>query len=704
MERKRELTGVDIVALVGELRGHVGAVVDKAYLYGDDLVRLKARDGGERLELLVEVGETKRVHPTRPEHVPDAPERPPDFARKLRDRISGANLSAVRQHGFDRVLVFEFRRPDADTTLVVELFGDGNVAVLDESGSAVVDCLETVRLKSRTVAPGAPYEFPAERPRPAELSREAFGAAMAESDTDAVRTLATQLDFGGLWAEELCTRAGVEKATDVADLTDGDVDALYAAVGRVFEALEAPEPRVYHEAADDGADGESSAGRRVDATPLPMEEYAGLDSEAFDSFSAALDDYFTNAEAEAEEPAQQRPDFEAEIAKQERIIAQQESAIEEFEERADREREKAELVYAEYGLVDEVLSTVREAREAGHGWDDIEERFAEGRERGIPAAEAVAGVDPEAGTVALELDGHTVELDPAEGVEANADRLYTEAKRIEEKKAGAEAAIEETRAELERLEERREAWEAGDGEGEGEDDEDGETDWLSRSSIPVRQPEQWYERFRWFHTSDGFLVIGGRNADQNEEIVEKYMDGHDRFLHAQAHGGPATVLKTSAPSEPSSPTDVPDGSIEEAAQFAVSYSSVWKDGRFAGDAYLVGPDQVSRTPESGEHLQKGGFVIRGERTYLRDTPVGVAVGIACEPETRVLGGPPPAIADRTETHVELEPGRYAQGDVAKRVYREFRERFEDTAFVRKVASPDRIQHFLPPGTSRIVED
>ena len=65
---------------------------------------------------------------------------------------------------------------------------------------------------------------------------------------------------------------------------------------------------------------------------------------------------------------------------------------------------------------------------------------------------------------------------------------------------------------------------------------------------------------------------------------------------------------------------------EEAAQFAVSYSSVWKDGKFEGDVYEVDPDQVSKTPESGEYIEKGSFVVRGDREYYRDTSVGVAVG------------------------------------------------------------------------------
>ena len=730
MDEKRELTSVDLVALTAELNGYAGAVVDKAYLYGDDLVRLKMRDFDEgRVELLVEVGETKRANVARPEHVPNAPGRPPNFAKMLRNRLSGANLHEVRQHGFDRILEFEFRREDQDTTIVAELFGDGNIAVLDQNGE-VVDSLETVRLKSRTVAPGSQYGFPQSRVNPLELDYEGFAERMRQSDTDLVRTVATQLNFGGLYGEELCTRAGVEKTKDIDDAGEDEFRALYDAMERLLDDVQAgrTDPRVYYEdgssgaePSDDGAepgddgaeDGDvdgsaSDHGRRVDVTPLPLEERADRYAEAFDSFNAALDDYFTNLETEADEGSEEttsKPPFEEEIAKRKRIIEQQEGAIGDFEEQAEEEREKAELLYERYDLVDDVLSTVREALAAGYGWDDVEDRFEEGKEQGIEAAEHVVGVDPENGLVRLRLDGHTIGLDPDAGVEKNADALYREAKRVQEKKEGALAAIENTREELEDWQTRREEWSAEEHEDEeGEEEEPEDVDWLSRASIPVRKQEQWYDRFRWFRTSDGFLVIGGRNADQNEEIVEKYMDGNDRFFHAQAHGGPVTVLKTSAPSEPSQDIEVPDASLEEAAQFAVTYSSVWKDGRGAGDAYMVLPEQVSKTAESGEYLSKGGFTIRGDRTYFENTPVGCAVGITCEPSTRVVGGPPSAIEGQAETTVALEPGKFAQGDAAKRVYREFRERFADESFVRKVASPDEIQKFMPPGGSRIAEE
>ena len=729
MDPKRELSSIDLGALVTELGRYEGAKVDKAYLYDDDLLRLKLRDFDHgRVELMIEVGDVKRAHAADPEHVADAPGRPPNFAKMLRNRLSGADFAGVSQYEFDRILTFEFEREDENTTLVAELFGQGNVAALDETGE-VVGSLSTVRLKSRTVAPGAQYEYPASRLNPLDVSLDAFVRHMDESDTDVVRTLATQLNLGGLYAEEVCSRAGVGKETPIDEADERAYRALHGALGNIAERLRSGDidPRVYEEPLDgaedgepDDSDAESAERRVVDVTPFPLSEREGLPSVGFDSFNAAVDEYFyrlaRDDEGDGDAPADaapSRPDFEAEIGKQERIIEQQRGAIEGFEEQAATERERAELVYAHYDLVDEVLSTVRKARGNDVSWEEIEETLEAGAERGIPAAEAVVDVDGSAGTVTVELgeDGLDVELEADDGVEVNADRLYREAKRIEEKKAGAEEAIASTRRELEAVKERKAAWEAADeageaspGESDGDDDaaDEHEVDWLSRKSIPIRRPDDWYERFRWFHTSTGYLVIGGRNADQNEELVKKYMGNHDRFFHTQAHGGPVTLLKAAGPSESADPVDFSAETLREAAQFAVSYSSDWKDGRGAGDAYMVDPDQVSKTPESGEYIEKGSFVIRGDRTYFEDVPCRIAVGVQCEPVTRAIGGPPSAIDGRAAAHVTLEPGMYAQNDAAMMVYRTLKERFADRSFVRKVASADQLQEFLPPGGSEIV--
>ncbi|MFW5939399.1 MAG: ribosome rescue protein RqcH [Halolamina sp.] len=716
MEPKRELSSVDLAALATELSRYEGAKLDKAYLYDEDLLRLKLRDFDRgRVELLIEVGEYKQAHVASPERVPDAPGRPPEFAMMLRGRIESADLVSVEQYEFDRILVLEFERPDQNTTLVVELFGDGNVAVLDENGE-VVRSLETVRLKSRTVAPGSQYEFPQSRLNPLDVSYEGLEARMEQSDTDVVRTVATQLNLGGFWGEELCQRAGVEKTMAIADAGEDEYRAIHRELMDLADALRSGQfdPRVYVEPGEDRENGDdddrplTARERVVDVSPVALEERADLPSRAFDSFNPALEEYFFRLKEqerrEEEGAGRERPDFEAEIEKEQRIIEQQEGAIEGFEAEAEGLRRKAERCYARYDLIDEVLSTIQDARDANTSWAEIQETLEAGAEQGIPAAEAVVDVDGAEGTVTVDVDNERITLDATTGVEKNADRLYQEAKRVEGKKEGAREAIEDTRTRLEAVKERREEWESEpEPEPEAEPEQRTEIDWLAREDIPIRQPQHWYEEFRWFHTSDGYLVIGGRNADQNEELVKKYLNKHDRFFHTQAHGGPVTILKASGPSEPSSPVDWPESSLEEAAQFAVAYSSVWKDGHGAGDAYMVEPDQVSKTPESGEYLEKGGFAIRGDREYFRDLPCRVAVGITCEDETRVVGGPPSAIEPKAETTITLEPGKFAQNDAAVKCYRAFKSRFADDSFVRKIASADKIQEFLPPGGSDLVD-
>lgn len=694
MESKRELTSIDIAAIVAELDAYRGAVVDKAYLYNDGMIRLKLRDFDRgRVELLIEVGDKKRIHVAEPTHVPDAPERPPNFARMLRNRLAGASLTSISQYEFDRIVTLGFDRGGDRTDVVAELFGQGNVAVVDGLGD-VIDSMSTVRLRSRTVAPGARYGYPDTRVNPMTISRDGFHAVVRDSEADLVRTLATQVNLGGLYAEELCHRADVDKEQAAKSANDSVLNAVYGELERLVGAISDRqfEPQLYEN--DETV---------IDVTPIPIERYASLEATSFSSFNEAVDTYYYRLGRSSPSTDTRRPDFEAAIERKQRIIQQQEEAINRFDEQADAERQKAELLYTHYGLVDDIISTIKDARNQGLGWDEIEATVAAGAEQDIEAATAVQSVDGSTGHVTIDLDGTSVEVAVDSGVERNADRLYTEAKDIAGKKAGAIEAIERTREELADLKRERDSW-TEDDEPAVDPDPAKPVDWLNRSSIPVKRSEPWYDRFRWFHTSDGFLVIGGRNANQNEQLVKKYLDPHDRFFHTTAHGGPVTILKATGPSEPSKAVEFPEGSLNEAAQFAVSYSSVWKDGRFTGDAYVVSPEQVSKTPESGEYLEKGGFVIRGERTYFRDVSVAVSVGITCEPTTGVIGGPPTAIVPQSVTSIRIEPGRYAQEDIAKRIYREFRERFADTTFIRKIASPDLIQEFLPPGGSHIIDD
>jgi len=200
--------------------------------------------------------------------------------------------------------------------------------------------------------------------------------------------------------------------------------------------------------------------------------------------------------------------------------------------------------------------------------------------------------------------------------------------------------------------------------------------------IKKRQKGEWYEKFHWFYTTDNFLVIAGKNAMQNDIIFKKYLDKNDIVLHADIVGASLTVIK-------SQNKEIPLSTIKQAAQFAAVYSSAWKKGAGSIDVYWIKPEQVSKTPEAGEYISKGSFIIRGKKNYLKRVELKIAIGYD---GTRIIGGPPESIKSKTKKYVILKPGYLKQGEIAKKIKnKKFKE-----------VSIDEIQKFIPPGKSQII--
>jgi hypothetical protein len=145
--------------------------------------------------------------------------------------------------------------------------------------------------------------------------------------------------------------------------------------------------------------------------------------------------------------------------------------------------------------------------------------------------------------------------------------------------------------------------------------------------------------------------------------------------------------------------------MDEAVQFAAVYSGAWKVGHGTADVYAVRAEQVTKTPPSGEYLPKGSFMIRGERTYYKNVPLQVAIGLTRPPDVRLIGGPPAAIRPQAQAWVLLSPGKYETNDIARRVTRILRERLstEEQKGLRSVLSTDRVAALLPPGGADIEE-
>ena len=204
-----------------------------------------------------------------------------------------------------------------------------------------------------------------------------------------------------------------------------------------------------------------------------------------------------------------------------------------------------------------------------------------------------------------------------------------------------------------------------------------------------RKKREWYEKFRWFHTSGGKLAIGGRDAQTNAALIARHLDENDTVYHADLFGSPFFVLKGGKGQTPDE--------VRQVAQATVAFSSAWKTALGAADAYWVTPDQVSSAAPSGEYLARGSFSIRGKKNFVPKVLVEIAVSL--DGEGRVLAGPEEAVMEWGVGYLVLRPQREKGSDTAKHVAREL------PSVAGGVSGPpplDEVQRALPSGGGKVV--
>lgn len=168
--------------------------------------------------------------------------------------------------------------------------------------------------------------------------------------------------------------------------------------------------------------------------------------------------------------------------------------------------------------------------------------------------------------------------------------------------------------------------------------------------------KEWYEKFRWFVSSNGFLVVGGRDATTNDILIKKHTEPSDVVFHTEAPGSPFVVVKN-----PDKKT-IPKSTQQEAADFCASFGKAWKLGLSAVEVYAIAPDQVSKEAKSGEYLGKGAFMIYGKRTYFSGK---MNLGL-CEYQGKVMVGPQEAVKKHADSFVLLTQGNKKLSEVAKK--------------------------------------
>jgi len=624
----KQLSSFDIKACVRELKELEGGKVEKVYHHPPDEIRIRIY-AGRKVDLVIEAG--RRIHLTK--FPKQAPRFPSAFAMLLRKHLEGARIKKIEQYDFDRVVVIEFERFGEIRRIVAELFSKGNVVLLNEENRVIMPLKHTIKV-------GELYRFPEQRER-------------KDEDREVVRVLAMS-GLGGLYAEEVCLRAGIDKKKKYAELSEDERKKIDEEIERLMNFT--PKPQIILKDGD-----------YLDVVPMDLLYYSNYEKKYFESFNDALDDYFSKKLAEMDELESMKSE---ELEKLKKRLEIQKESLRKFEDEAESFRKIGDAIYENYQMVEKIIEAFRAAKER-KSWDEIKEIVA----RDEKLKKLVKAIKPEKNAIVVKVGDFDVELEIKKSIHENADFYYEKAKKAREKAEGVKRAIEATLREMERVEEKLEK--------------------KLVTSIKVRRKREWYENYRWFFTSEGFLVIGGRTAEMNEEIVAKHLESLDLFFHTQTPGAPAVILKRGQ--------EAGEESIREAAEFAATYSALWKEGKHAGEVYYVLPEQVWKSAKAGEYLPKGSFYITGKRNYLT-VELNCAVGVDVE-NLRVIGGPVSAVKKQASYYVELEIGDKEHNELGVEIAKKLVEMAgEERHIVRAVATPDEIMKFLPPGKARIKDE
>lgn len=586
-----------------------------------------------------------------------APITPPSFCLFLRKHLNNERIVNIKQHDFDRIV--EIRTPN--NTIIVEMFSDGNVILLDEKFDIIMP-MHVQRWKDRDIKPKIHYNYPPAKINPFSINYSYFSQFLRQYDKKLVAVLAAAFGFGSTYANEIVSLSGSSPEKPANSLKMEEESQIFEAIRKI--------------------DAKKTEPSRYDDFVSPFRlKTKGRETQAFGNLSEALDEYFSEQQIEAvKEVVEKKSDEQKE--KMERIMEQQTLALEKWQEKREEKKETGNIIYQFYGTVESVLDAINKARSAGLEWDEIKRRI---QSESTPEAEAIKEIREHEGIVVVELGGKEVELDIRKSVEENAADYYEGSKTAKRKMEGAEQAIEETKEKIENLPELSE--DAADLEKE----------------MPVKVTKKrgkWYEKFRWFISSDGFLIVAGKDATSNEILIKKHTETGDLVFHSDIQGAPFTVIKSEG-------KEISEYSRKEAAEFAAAYSKAWQMGLATVDVYAVKPDQVSKQPPSGGYLPKGAFMIYGQRDWFRDVELKLSIGISIDRESNscsVLTGPVMSMRTHASYFLTVRPGQKQARDLAVEIKNKIliKATPEDKPYMEGIPL-DEIQNLIPAGSGEVVE-
>lgn len=638
---KTRFTTVDIRAVIAEINAnYIGMRVNNVYDIDNKTYLIRLQKPDSKAILLIESG--TRIHSTDFEWPKNM--MPSGFAMKCRKHLKTRRLTQIKQLGIDRIVDIQFGSDEAAYHLIVELYDRGNVILADHEYT-ILNLLRFRTAEAEDVKIAVRERYPVESARPPEplisLERLTEILSQAQNGDQVKRVLNPHLPYGATLIEHSLIEAGLPGSAKV----DTQVDAAQVAP-KILEALQIAE--TYMEKTENFS-GKGYIIQKSEKKPSltpgkPSEELLTYDEFhpflfaqhakspylEFDSFDKAVDEFFSKMESQKIDMKALQQEKHA-LKKLENVKRDHEQRLEALHQAQEVDRLKGELVEMNLHIVERALQVVRSALANQVDWTEIGIIVKEAQAAGDPVACAIKELKLQTNHITMLLKNPYISEEDQEEEEKK-DVVEEKGKKNKNKDKGQNKKVQKNKPMLvdvdlglsayanakkyydfKRSAEKKEhkTIEAADKAMKSAEKKTQQTlkEVQTVTTIQKARKVYWFEKFLWFISSENYLVIAGRDQQQNEMIVKRYLRAGDIYVHADLHGATSCVIKNP------SGDPIPPRTLTEAGTMSVCYSAAW-DAKIITSAWWVHHHQVSKTAPTGEYLTTGSFMIRGKKNFL----------------------------------------------------------------------------------------
>ena len=347
---KKQISSLDLHFLVKELKMLEGSRVDSIHQRENNILFqfYKQNIGKKMLNILV--GEGMFLTEEKEDY-----REPGNFSMVLRKHLSASKLESIRQINSERIAELAFSSKSGGKNLYLEFFGKGNAVLCDGHGM-IVNALQHHEFKDRSIMPKIKYSHPEMKHNFLSLNPDILKELFGHSKIDSlVKCLAIEIGLGGAYSEEICLLSGVDKNISPNIIEERQIKRIYSAITKLVNSK--IDAKVI-----------SNNGEIIAVCPFSMELYRDYEAKNFDSFSEALEFFYSFFRPKI------KSEHEKKIEKLRNRIQEQSAAIESLSKEAQELREKGEFIYHKYSLVKEILEEVNKAS-SKLPWKEIKERL-----------------------------------------------------------------------------------------------------------------------------------------------------------------------------------------------------------------------------------------------------------------------------------------------------------------------------------------